>query len=566
MKLIAGKIANYRRTLVIFITIVAVLLSSTTASAEWEDSYMSVWDEGQAAAREHVNGRYETLRAELEAAQQEIIRLKAELTNSDMEIAELKALVVELNEQIEILEARIAELEQPAPPGPVEPTAGLWYQAPDLTFNNKRPYLWHVVPWMTGKSADTWRSAYLAPSGEAGKHAAYGGYVRDMPLGYTAAWQVEVAKAHGVDGFFVDLVAPDLAAPRATGEHGHAAAVRDLLTAAGNFKIVPMIDANGTQMKAATPVQIAAGLARFFNRPSTWTINGKPVVGAFKAEGWAPQRWTDIIAALKNLGHDALIVAALNEIDDATKYPMFYGVGQWSPGADAALLSGAPRGLAATVQRGQVPVVPVLPSNIRMYSGQFDEQRGTASLRASLRRILAAGDVIVQAVTANDYAEGSSIEPSALHGSAYAAYTRWRLDCWRAGRELPILKPTVFVSHRPQLLGAAITSGQTKTARQWLRGDNALTAVVDEIEVLTLLPASTMVTVTIGGESVRYQAPAGEHVEYLSARAGVVSVLVAGVQVTSPVPIATRGINDMPNWLTVWSGDTAKVFDPRPAP
>lgn len=517
---------------------------------------MGLFDDAQAVARDHVDGRYEQLR-------QEITRLQAELDTARQQIVQRDQTIATQQAEIAGLTAEVERLRKLLEGTPEEPTPGLWYQVPDVKFNERRPYLWHVVPWMTGKPASTWQNSYLSPTGENGKHAAYGGYVRDMPAGFTAAWQVEQARAFGVDGFFVDLVSPDLAAPKRTGEHSHAQAVRDLLAAASDFKIVPMIDANGTGMKAATPAQIAAGLVRFFDRPSTWTTDGKPVVGAFKAEGWTPQRWTDLLAALKTAGYDVLLVAALNEILDAPKYPMFYGVGQWSPGADPAVLAGAPKGLAETVQRGQVPVVPVLPSNARFYPnpGLYDEHRGTAALRESLRRINDAGEVIVQAVTANDYAEGSAIEPSALHGAAYAAYTRYRIDCWQAGRELPILAPAVFLSHRPQLLTAAITGPQTRTATQWPRG--SITRSVDEIEVLTLLPEAALVTVQNGPSTVTYTAPAGEHAHYIPALAGTVSVKVAGLEVTSPVPIATAGINDAPVWVTVWSGDDLKVFDPR---
>ena len=130
---------------------------------------------------------------------------------------------------------------------------------------------------------------------------------------------------------------------------------------------------------------------------------------------------------------------------------------------------------------------------------------------------------------------------------------------------MPPLVPAVWLSHRPQLLGAVLTSGQTKTAAQWPRGDAALTASVDEVEILTLLPAAARVTVTVGPATTTYDAPAGEHAHYVPARAGTVSVKVAGVEVVSPVPIVTRAVNDMPAWLTVWNGDTGKVFDPRPA-
>jgi len=212
--------------------------------------------------------------------------------------------------------------------------------------------------------------------------------------------------------------------------------------------------------------------------------------------------------------------------------------------------------------------MPLLSSNYRPNQGWYDESQGLGALARSWDQIVAVGDCVVQAVTANDFAEGSALLPSALHGNALLAYSRWRSIQWRTGELPKILTPAVFLSHRPQLLTATLTGGQTK--RMVPAGQGAgpsrprQTPSVDEVEILTLLPATALVTVTVGTATTTYTAPADEHAHYVQARAGTVSVSVAGVQVTSPVPIATRAVNDMPVWLTVWNGDTGKVFDPRP--
>ena len=67
--------------------------------------------------------------------------------------------MAERDATIAALQARIAELEAQIP-APAEPTPGLWYRVPDESNeDDRRVYLWHVVPWMTGKAATTWQSA-----------------------------------------------------------------------------------------------------------------------------------------------------------------------------------------------------------------------------------------------------------------------------------------------------------------------------------------------------------------------------------------------------------------------
>ena len=522
---------------------------------------MSLWDESQTVAREHVDSRYGQLLAELEAARQEIARLQGELAQARDEAADAREQVADRDAIIATLRARIAELEAQIPK-PVEPTPGLWYRVPeDPADVQRRPYLLHVVPWMTGLPRSTWEKAYLAPGGESGKHAAYGGYVRDMPTEYAAADDVEALLEHGVDGVFVDLVA-------ASTTHSHWPAVQAWLDAAAGttLRVIPMIDTNGSGITSATPGTVASHLNRFLDRPSAWRLrDGRYVVGAFKAEGWTADRFTQVAQAT---GKQIAYVGAFNDTSKLGSYSL-WSAGAWSPGADPALLTGIPASVVTAQARGQVPLMPLLASNYRPAQGWYDESRGLSALRASWDQIVAVGDCVVQGVTLNDVAEGSGMLPSALHGDALLAYSQWRSYGWRTGTLPPILTPTVFVSHRPQLLGATLTGGQTK--RMVLAGQGVgpsrprQTASVDEVEVLTLLPAAARVTVTVGPATTTYDAPAGEYAHYVPARAGTVSVSVAGVEVVSPIPIATRAVNDAPVWVTVWSGDSAKVFDPRPA-
>lgn len=461
------------------------------------------------------------------------------------QVVTLTARVGELTTEVALLRKLLDDATRPA-----EPTPGLWYQAPAVEFTEKRPYLIHNTPWFSGKSRTTWLSAYLAPTGESGKHAAYGGYVRDMPAVFTAAQEIEALKAYGVDGVFVDLASVS-----------HWTQITALANAATGFLFVPMVDANGSL--AADPAVVVDRVDQVLSRPTAWRLaDGRYVVGIFKAEGKTAAWWNDVAAGLTALGKTVAWVAAFNDTDQIGNYRTFHSAGAWSPGADPGVLQGVPPYVASTRQRGQVPLLPLLCHNVRPAQGTYDESRGLGALRASWDRIVAVGDCVVQGVTQNDFAEGAPLMPSALHGNALLAYSQWRSYEWRTGTRPAILAPAVFLSHRPQLLGATITGPQTRRMTQKTR--TGMTASVDEIEVLTLLPAPARVSVRFGDQSAAYDAPAGEFVRYFPARAGTVSASVAGVEAVSPVPIQTTGINDAPVWVTCWSGDLLTVFDPRP--
>lgn len=542
--------SKIKHILVIVLT-VALVITSTAASASGGGSRVSLFEDGQAAARERIDGRYSQLLAQLQAALAEIERLRAELTQTQAQLADTQQQVTDRDATIAALKARIAALEAQIP-APVETTPGLWYQRPKVAFNEKRPLLAHIVPWLSGLPRTTWERSYLAPAGESGKHATYGGFARDMPTVYTAREELAALAAYGIDGAFVDLAS--------TAHMTQITALMDNVPP--GFLLVPMVDANGS---LAGSVSTTATLVNdMLSRPSAWRLgDGRYVVGAFKVEGKTAQWWTDLAAALGRLGKTVLFVGAFNSTGATSSYPSFYATGEWSPGADPAVLQSVPTYVAQVRQRGQVPVVSVLPRGARPREGWYDESWGTGALRTSWNRVIAAGDCVAEIVTANDYAEGAELGPSALTGNAQLALSEWYSYEWLTGKRPAILKPALFLSHRPQLLGATITGGQTQRMTQKARG-SGVTASVDEVEVLTLLPAAAEVTVTVGGQTVHYLAPAGEHARYVPAKAGTVSASVAGVQVTSPVQIVASAVSDAPVWVTVWSGDTTKVFDPRP--
>lgn len=510
-------------------------------------------------------------RQALAAAEAERDRVRSDLAERDLRVGELTAQVTMLRRRVEQLEAQLEQLRP-------EPTPGLWYRRPEVK-SSVRTVDVHLTPWFTGLSRDTQERFYLDPHGEKDKHIAYGGLTRDLMTAYTAADEVAALRRYGVDGVYVDIVSAS--------HWPKIVAIADAAIGTG-LHVMPMIDANGslaaeqsgtnidpTAERARVIAAVASRVKELLSRPTSRRLpDGRHVVGLFRAEGKAASWWSELAAAL---GVPVAFVGAFNDTGKITNYPLLWAAGAWSPGADPAVLSGPPSYVATVRSRGQIPLIPILTHNVRPNGGWYDESRGLAALRASWDVIVAVGDCLVQGVTGSDIAEGSHMLPSALHGESLLAYNEWRSYQWRTGELPPILAPAVFVSHRPQLLNATITSGQSRRmvpAGTVVNGQrfgptrSRQTPSVDEVEIMTLLPEwqdGAEVEVVIGGQTRRYRANRGEHVTYLPAAPGPVTVRVAGIEVTTP-PILTRAINDNPGWLTVWSGDKSPIFDPRPAP
>ncbi|MEZ5224286.1 MAG: hypothetical protein R2743_22560 [Ilumatobacteraceae bacterium] len=143
-------------------------------------------------------------------------------------------------------------------------------------------------------SADYYATHYLAINGEGGKHAAYGGFLRQRPLPRApiagSTWYLEDMKtevrraiAAGLDGFTVNMMG-------LSGVQWDR--LQNLLTAAAavdpGFDIVLMPDAATSVV--ADRNALAAALATLAAHPSVGRLaDGRLIVSPFYAEGPAPR-------------------------------------------------------------------------------------------------------------------------------------------------------------------------------------------------------------------------------------------------------------------------------------
>ncbi|MEV5707020.1 glycoside hydrolase family 71 protein [Actinoallomurus sp. NPDC052274] len=397
-------------------------------------------------------------------------------------------------------------------------------------------------------ASDYYTRNYLSPTGESGKHAAYGGLLRDRPIGrapISGNWQLEDMKteirraaAAGLDGFTVDLLSVGSSSP-------NWARVKLLIQAAEQvdpgFKIVLMPDMNGlANVDAAT---LAAAVASVAKSPAVYRLADKRlVVSPFKAEGKTAAWWSSWMTTMRDkYGIEiALVPCFLNFGSNASAFaPISYGFSNWGNRNPAANT-----GLAANItkahQLGKKWMQPVSVQDERPNQGKYDEAGNTENLRVTWNAAINGADW-VQIPTWNDYSEGAQLSPSAKHGWTYLDLSSYYLTRLKTGKYPTITKDVVYVTHRVQPAAAKPTFAETKLMT--LRSGS--TPARDQVEVLTMLTAAATVTATIGGTAHTYSAPAGLHVQTFPLKAGTNSVSVTRngavtAKVASPFTVTAK--------------------------
>ncbi len=405
---------------------------------------------------------------------------------------------------------------------------------------------------------------YLTPNGEGGKHAAFGGFIRQRPLPRpvdpSGSWQfndmkteVKRATEAGLDGFTVDL----LGLPG--GQHW--TRLQLLLQAAPQvdpqFKIVLMPDSNGVVVR--DPGELASAIASVAKDPATFKLpDGRLVVSPFYPEKLGAAWWQNWLAIMKNQhGIDVAFVPVFldYQANAAAFAPFSHGFSNW--GSRNPRFNGNLPALAADAHaKGKIWMQPVSVQDARPNQGIFDEANNTENLRITWDAATKGADW-VQIPTWNDYSEGAEIAPSTHTGWGPLDISSYYLTKYKTGGEPVIKRDVVYVSHRVQPAGAMPTGGQPKVMS--LRSGSS--PARDTVEVLSFLAGPAKVEVKVGGNTYMYDAPAGVFSQTYPLAVGTVSAKVtrAGVvtaAVTSPHAIsATRAVQDLQYHFAVSSRD-----------
>ncbi|GHJ42041.1 endo-1,3-alpha-glucanase family glycosylhydrolase [Streptomyces sp. TS71-3] len=415
---------------------------------------------------------------------------------------------------------------------------------------------------------DYYTRNYLSVGGEGGKHAAYGGLLRDRPLPVAPSGgdyeltnmerEVRTARDAGIDGFSVDILT--LSGPNWD-------RVRTLLRAAQavdpGFKIMLMPDMAALD---EGPEILADALATLAAAPAAFHLSdGRLVVSPFKAEareaGWW-KRVLDRLAARHGV-RTALVPLFLDFRGHAEQFaPLSYGFSAWGNRSHTGQ-SGSAGNIDLAHRLGKRWIHSVAVQDARPNQGVYDEAGNTALLRTTWDDAIDDGADWVQLTTWNDYSESTHIAPSPHDGHAYLDLCSYYLTRFKTGRWPPIVRDTVYVTSRVQF------AGNRKAARQRrLMEPRPGTATPrDTVEVLTFLTADATLDTTVGGVRQRDRVPAGVHPTLLPLRAGHSTATVTRgghttATVTTRYPVRTAvDVQDL-QYYAVTSGRPAEAGHP----
>jgi hypothetical protein len=381
--------------------------------------------------------------------------------------------------------------------------------------------------------SDYYARQYLDPDGEGGAHAAYGGLLRDRPLGRepeTGDWkttdlerEVRQAAGVGIDGFTVDVLSysgenwdQTLRLERAA-ERVH-----------NGFVVVPNLDMTTSSGKSELQLT-AEKLVQLFRSPAAYRLaDGRYALSTFKAEARSPDWWRQLESVMsERYGIRLALISVLLDASDAqlrAYAPVSYMLSSWGV-RDVASLARVADEAALAHRLGVRWMEPVAVQDDRPRAGAYAESDNTGLLRSGWKQAIDGHADAVQLVTWNDYSEGTQVAPSVSHGTVFLEICAYYVDWFKAGNPPRIQGDALYVTFRTQPAQALPSGGQTLLMSPTLGG--ALTGPRNEVEVLTFLERPADVTVAVGGGSTRYRAPAGVGVRLVPLRPGRVTAELA---------------------------------------
>jgi hypothetical protein len=398
-------------------------------------------------------------------------------------------------------------------------------------------------------ATDYYTRNYLSPTGESGKHAAYGGFLRDRPIGRPKLaltdWaatdfdtEIRQAKAAGLDGFTADILS--------VSGTNYDRLVK-LMQAANrvdpSFKIMLMPDM--TSLADDDQTVVRSKVAALAAMPAAFRLgDGRLVLSPFKAEQFDVAWWTAWLSELKTTNNlsVAFVPCFLNWRTNMPLFaPISYGFSAWGErtAASAASLTTA----ASTAHSlGKIWMSPVAVQDERPNQGNYFEASNTETLRATWAAATNGAAEWVQIPTWNDYSEGANIAPSVNHGWSYLDISAYYMTKWKLGQSLPIVRDGMYLTHRGQPASATPTYAETKL--MVLRAGT--TPARDTVEVLAFFKAATTVTVRVGAATYTWNAPAGVSAQTWPLGVGTVSATAVRDGATVSTVTSARTVTTTP--------------------
>ncbi|MDP9433652.1 MAG: glycoside hydrolase family 71 protein [Actinomycetota bacterium] len=372
-------------------------------------------------------------------------------------------------------------------------------------------------------SKDYYTEEYLDPDGEDGKHADYGGHLRDRPLPRPPRsgddWrlqdmrsEVEQAVASGLDGFSVNIIQFEDGSDERLWKNTEL-----LLQAAEDvdpgFQVMLMPDMSGSLVEKSVD-DLADGVAELAEHASAYRLDdGRLVVAPFKAEAHDAEWWAAFKDDMES-EHDLRVALLPVFVGDERRYleefdRVSYGMSVWgerNPQTNDPDETGgsSQRARAARVKRlGQKWMQPVSVQDARPNQGVYDEAENTQNLRDTWALARRTDADLVQLTTWNDYTEGTAFAPSVKHGWSFLDVSAYYLTWWKTGERPRVVRDAVYVTHRTQPVDAEPSDQEELMER---RGGSPAR---DTVEALTFLTAPARVVVRVGDEERTCDVEAG---------------------------------------------------------
>lgn len=374
-----------------------------------------------------------------------------------------------------------------------------WVPSLPISLDNKNP------------SDDYYQRNYLSPYGENSRHAAYGGFLRDRPLGrapIAGDWRLEDMKTEvrsaigeGIDGFTVVLYN----FPAAGQTNAQWTNIKLMMQAAAavdpGFKIIPMPDMTSS-LRNTDVATMSRRMAELGRHSAAYRINGSMVLSPFTAERKSASWWGSVKSTMQNSHGMPVAFWPLfqNEQTWASSFASIsYGMANWGyrdPVWNNPNSAGGPVGRMNKIQAmGKKWMQPISVQDERPREGRYFEAANTSNLRNSWEITRKGGADWTQLVTWNDLPEGSGMLPSAKHGFSFLDINAYYLTWWKTGVAPTIKRDAIYLTHRKQKLSAKTTYAQ----KLYMTNHDGGTPARDTVEALTFSRAAGTVKIVVGG-------------------------------------------------------------------
>lgn len=376
---------------------------------------------------------------------------------------------------------------------------------------------WHFFPVSFDNKPvlyDYYTRELLPPTGEGGKHAAYGGFLRDRPIPMSviplrewqiaaAAMDIAFAEAAGVDAFQFNIPTFD---PR----HGYVRNIGFLLSAIEqkqlDFRIVPNLEC--ASMPSTLPVSdVVAGLKPLLQHPGSLKMaDGRPMLSCFAYDAWSAERWTEVLRALEVAGVPVYFAPML--LDPAKGTPEHLRLADmigWWAGNHPDGVRDVRRAAEAARSIGKAVLYPVWTQDYRAKNAIFAEARNTEVFRSGWEQAIGMDPECVNVLTWNDYSESSALRPSVGTQYLFADMNRYYSDWFRSGQQPSIVRDVLYYCHRRDFTDAGHAAVPDRAATRLVLGRTP----ANDVEAIAFATAASTLEIRNGLGTTRQDIQAG---------------------------------------------------------